>query len=58
MKTHLIKKQTIEQYVKCNIQSESAFSFWLSIIKWAWWKSPSDIISTFNSADILGKSSE
>ncbi len=58
MKTHLIKKQTIEQYVRGNIQSKSAFSFWLSILKWAQWKEPNDIISTFNSADILGKSSE
>ncbi|HED37718.1 MAG TPA: type II toxin-antitoxin system HigB family toxin [Ignavibacteria bacterium] len=58
MKTHLIKKQTIEEYVKSNSQSKSAFSLWLSILKWVQWKEPNDIISTFNSADILGKSSK
>jgi len=58
MKTHLIKKQTIEEYVKGNSQSKSAFSLWLSILKWVQWKEPNDIISTFNSADILGKSSK
>ena len=58
MKIHLIKKQTIEQYVRDNIQSKSAFSFWISILKWVKWEEPNDIISTFNSADILGKGSE
>ena len=58
MKTHIIKKQTIEKYVRNNNQSKSAFAFWLSIIKWVQWQEPNDIISTFNSADILGKGSE
>ena len=31
---------------------------WLSIIKMADWSIPNDIIYTFNSADILGKSSD
>ena len=57
MKIHLIRKQTIEKYVKSNIQSNSAFTNWLSIIKWVDWKEPKDIISTFNSADILGEGS-
>lgn len=42
MKVHLIKKQTIEDFV----------------LKYADWNEPSDIVATFNSADILGKSSE
>ncbi len=58
MKTHLIKKQTIEKYVKENSQSKSAFSSWLSILKWVHWNEPNDIISTFNSVDILGKGLE
>ena len=58
MKIHLIRKQTIEKYVKNNIQSKSAFNNWLSIIKWVDWKDPNDIISTFNSADILGEGSK
>ena len=58
MKTHLIKKQTIEKFVRANVQSKSAFSNWLSILKWVEWKEPNDIISTFNNADILGESSK
>lgn len=58
MKIHLVRKQTIEKYVKANIQSKNAFTNWLSIVKWADWKEPKDIISTFNTADILGRSSE
>ncbi len=58
MKIHLIKKQTIDEYVKDNIQSRTAFSAWFAIIKWAEWSEPNDIIATFNSADILGKSSK
>ncbi|MCF8307286.1 MAG: type II toxin-antitoxin system HigB family toxin [Ignavibacteriales bacterium] len=57
MKIHLIRKQTIEKYVSENTQSKSAFENWLSIIKWVKWKAPKDMISTFNSADILGESS-
>lgn len=57
MKIHLIRKQTIEKYVSENAQSKSAFENWLSVIKWVEWKEPKDIISSFNSADILGKSS-
>lgn len=57
MKIHLIKKQTIEKYVNTNVQSKTAFTKWLSIVKWADWKEPNDIISTFNSADILGEGS-
>jgi mRNA interferase HigB len=33
MKTHLIKKQSIEEYVKENAQSKTPFATWLSIIK-------------------------
>ena len=58
MKIHLIRKQTIEKYVSENVHSKSAFENWLSIIKWVEWKEPNDIISTFNSADILGESSQ
>ena len=58
MKIHLIRKQTIERYIAVNVQSKSAFANWLSIIKWVEWKEPYDIISTFNSADIVGEGSE
>ncbi len=58
MKAHLIKKQTIEDYVKANAQSRVPFEIWFSIIKRIEWNEPNDIISTFNSADILGNGSE
>lgn len=58
MKIHLIKKQTIEDYILNNAQSKASFSMWLSIINRADWDSPNEIISTFNSADIIGKGSE
>lgn len=58
MRVHLIKKQTIENYIQGNAQSRTAFEVWYAIVKRADWSVPSDIVSTFNSADILGKSSE
>ena len=58
MKIHLIKKQTIEEYTHKNTQSKTAFASWVEIIKWAEWNEPSDIVRTFNNADILGKSSQ
>lgn len=54
MRGHLIKKQSIEDYVSENAQSRVAFGTWLSIIKRAEWDKPHDMITTFNSADILG----
>lgn len=54
MKIHLIKRQTIEDYIKSNAQSKVAFEIWFSIIKRVEWIEPGDIISTFNYADILG----
>ena len=57
MKLHLIKKQSIEDYVLANARSRTSFEVWLSILKQVDWNEPNDIISTFNSADILGKSS-
>ncbi len=58
MKVHLIKKQTIDDYVKRNARSKTSFRIWLAIVNRADWKEPNDILSTFNSADILGKSSD
>ena len=54
MKVHLIKKQTIEDFVKKNIQSRSSFATWLEKIKYADWSLPENIQETFGSADLLG----
>ena len=58
MKVHLIKRQSIENYVIENVQSKVAFGNWLSIVKRAEWDKPHDMITTFNTADILGNSSD
>lgn len=58
MRVHLIKKQSIEAFVLTNARSRSSFAVWLSIVRHADWNEPNDIISTFNSADILGKGSD
>lgn len=57
MRVHLIKKQSIEDYVLKNSRSRASFEIWLSIIKRVDWKEPIEILSTFNSADILRKGS-
>lgn len=53
MKVHLIKKQTIEDYVAGHAASKSSFAYWLSSLKYAEWDVPDDIQSTFGSADLL-----
>jgi mRNA interferase HigB len=58
MKVHLIKKQSIEEYVLKNARSRASFEIWLSIIKRVDWKEPNDIVTTFNSADIIGRGSD
>jgi len=57
MRVHLIKKQSIEDFISKNNQSKLSLEIWYAVLKKAEWSNPSDIISTFNSADILGKSS-
>ena len=55
MKIHLIKKQTIEDYVKGNVQSKLSFEDWLGKLKTTEWLIPGDITTTYPSADLLGK---
>jgi mRNA interferase HigB len=57
MKVHLIKKQTIEDYVEDNARSKSSFEDWLEKLKNADWETPGDIKRTYNSADLLGRAS-
>lgn len=55
MKVHLIKRQTIEDYIEHNARSRSSFRLWLLSLKGADWNSPEDTLGTFGSADLLGK---
>jgi mRNA interferase HigB len=54
MRVHLIKKQTIEEYVSNHARSRSSFALWLTALKNADWHEPSDITKTFGAADLLG----
>ena len=42
MKVHLIKKQTIEDYVLRNARSRASFEIWLSILKRVDWNEPKE----------------
>ena len=57
MRINLIKKQTLINYVLKNASGKSSFQDWLSKIKTADWEKPGDIKNTFNTADLLGRSS-
>ena len=57
MKVHLIKKETIEDFVNANSQGRLPFEFWNEVLKNAEWNTPNDIKSSFRSADLLGKRS-
>ncbi|MEN8202956.1 MAG: type II toxin-antitoxin system HigB family toxin [Bacteroidota bacterium] len=58
MRVHLLKKQSIEEYIAINNQSRIALIRWLSQIKSADWEKPSDMILTFSDADLLGRRSK
>ena len=55
MKVHLIKIQSLLHYTQNNCQSKTSINNWLNVLKYVNWERPSDIINTFNTADILGK---
>ena len=58
MQVHLVKKQTIQNYVISHASGKSSFEKWMTVIKYADWKIPEDIRRTFGSADLLGKGSD
>jgi len=58
MRVRLLKKQSIQDYIAINSQSRTPFLHWLSKVKSVDWERPSDMIKTFNDADLLGKSSK
>ena len=55
MRVHLLKKQSIEEFVSQNPASRSGFRVWYSLVKASDWTIPGDILSTSRSADVLGK---
>jgi mRNA interferase HigB len=55
MKVHLIKIQSLLQYSQNNNQSKTPINKWINVLKYVNWEKPSDIINTYNTADILGK---
>lgn len=57
MKVHLVRKETIENYVRLNAQSAVSFEDWLTKLAIADWEQPGDIKRTYNTADLLGRSS-
>ncbi|GAA4756135.1 type II toxin-antitoxin system HigB family toxin [Flavisolibacter ginsenosidimutans] len=57
MKVHLIKRQTIEDFVKANAQSRRSLEDWLEKVRYAGWNLPEDMQDTFGSADLLGNGS-
>lgn len=57
MKVHLIRKETIEHYVLYNARSRPSFEETLEKLRHADWERPTDMKETFNTADLLGKSS-
>lgn len=54
MRVHLIRKETVEDFVRYNAPARVSFADWLAKIKYADWETPEDIQATFRSADLLG----
>ena len=57
MRVRLIKKQAIEAWVVRHPLCRASFTRWISIVKYADWNKPGDVLVTFASADILGNGS-
>ena len=54
MRVHLIRKETIADFVQRNARSKPSFAAWLTAMKYADWNEPSDIQDTFGTADLIG----
>lgn len=53
MKVHLIKMQTIIDYIEDNVQSKNGFDIWMRKVRFANWSNLNDLKSLFSSADHL-----
>ena len=57
MRVHLIKKQTVQNYVVNHVPGKSSFESLVTTVKYADWEAPENIRQTFGSADLLGQGS-
>ena len=57
MKVHLIRKETIEDFVHENARSRPSFEEFMEKLKNADWEKPTDMKETFSATDLLGKGS-
>jgi mRNA interferase HigB len=57
MKVHLIKQQTIQNFIDRHAPARRSFESWITTIKYADWSTPEEIQNTFGSADLLGQGS-
>jgi len=58
MRIHLIKKNTIESFAFKHPDAATGLNTWISRLQKADWNIPGNISETFNSADLLGNSSD
>jgi len=58
MKIHLIKRQTIINFIAKNQQSKAGFDDWLYKVKHSDWSNTNNVKETFSSADFIGKSTD
>jgi mRNA interferase HigB len=58
MKVHIIKEQTIRDYIRNYPASKAGFNQWFALIKIASLEKPQDIVKLFTSSDILGNGSQ
>jgi len=57
MKVHLVKKQTLEDFAIGHPGSKNPLEDWIEKLRLADWEQPGDMKKTYNTADVLGKSS-
>ncbi len=57
MRVHLIKKQTLEDFANQYPGSRASLDDWMEKLSFADWGLPGNIKQTYNTADLLGKSS-
>jgi mRNA interferase HigB len=57
MRVHLIRRETVAEFMSDHAGSRASLSDWLEKIRWADWTEPGHICWTFGAADLLGNGS-